>query len=259
MNVKLHNNQSPMGIRFCCISLEIVPRARWKWQDSATVQKARAGSDYTASLTKGIILPSTTLHYFSSTQQQMQKKTTPLTCSAWNLKQQDKLQRNLTCQYRSTLQSCFVAHNKSRTKNWVVPHYSYSFLGVGGPAEGCWSSLSTRGYVGLEWSWIRWSSYRTLEKILHPEHGWSQAAKRSGCSTKPVSAQWASGEYSQWSCLGLGSPARRRDLGSMILMGGFQLTIFQFYQSEQLSTKANRFNRNIPILSCCSSCIIFAS
>lgn len=56
MSVKLHNNQSPMGIRFCCISLEIILRARWKRQDSATVYKSRAHSD-SACLAKGIILP----------------------------------------------------------------------------------------------------------------------------------------------------------------------------------------------------------
>lgn len=184
---------------------------------------------------------------YPTTNAKKKKKTTPMTCSARNLKQQDRQQRNFKCQYRSTLQSCFGAaillqwHTikaELKTEWFLIPVTASWWWGAsrGVLIFSFW--WSTRGYMELEWSCIRGSSYMTLEKILHPEHGWSQAAKRSGCSTKPVSAQWASGEYSQWSCLGLGSPARSKDLGSMILMGGFQLTTFQFYQSEQLSNKS---------------------
>lgn len=141
MRVKLHNNQSPMRIRFCCISLEIVSRARRKWQDSATVHKAKAGSDYTASLTRAIILSSTTLHSFSSTQQQMQKS--PPDEQYMELETAGKAAVKFGTSVQDYTEVLFwdchsttVAHSKSRTQSWVVPHCSYSFLVVGGQQRG---------------------------------------------------------------------------------------------------------------------------
>lgn len=141
MGVKLHNNQSPMGIRFCCISLEIISRARWKWLGSATVHKARAGSDYTASLTKAVIPPSTTLCSFSPTQQQMQKTPTDVQYMEFERAWQAAVKFEMSVQdYTEVLlwdrHATAVAHSKSRTKGWVVPHWSYSFLVAGGQQRG---------------------------------------------------------------------------------------------------------------------------
>ena len=65
------------------------------------------------------------------------------------------------------------------------------------------------------------------EKVLHRVGGRSleQAPQGSGHDTKPVRVQGASRQRSQSYGLVLGSPARSRELDSMILMGPLQLKI----------------------------------
>jgi len=55
---------------------------------------------------------------------------------------------------------------------------------------------------------------------------WNRLPGSSGHGTKPVRLQGASGQCSSSYGLVLGSPARNRELDSMILLGPFQLEIF---------------------------------
>lgn len=174
MGVKLCNNQSPVGIRFCCISLESISRARWKLQDSATVQKARE-SDHTASLTKDIILPSNTLHSFSSTQQQMQKNPPP---NMQNMEFETAGQAAVTFErsvqgYTEVLlwdcHSAVEAHSKSRTKGWVVL-FAVTTSWCWGPAEECWSLTGDQQEDTWKWNEAPSGEAQTghQEKMLHP-------------------------------------------------------------------------------------------
>lgn len=43
----------------------------------------------------------------------------------------------------------------------------------------------------------------------------------------------------------LGSPARSRELGTVILMGPFHLEIFCSYDSKELPTTSNLFNKKV--------------
>lgn len=165
-----------MGIRFCCIALEIVSRARWKWQDSATVHKARAGSDYTARLIKRIILPSTALHSFSSTPKKCKKTPTDTQYMEFERAGQAAVTFEMSVQENTEVllwdcHSTTVAHNKSRIKGWVVPHCSYSCeLQLAGPSRGMLISFwwSARGHMDMEWSCISGSSDWTLREDPSP-------------------------------------------------------------------------------------------
>lgn len=171
MGVKLHNNQSPMGIRFCCISLEIISRARWKRQDSATVHKARAGSDYTASQAHPQ-LPCVLFHLPNN-----KCKKLPLTCSTWNLKQHDRQQWNLKCQYKTTLKSCFetamllqwhTVKAELKAEWFLIEVTASSWQGAsrGVLIFSFW--WPARGHMEMEWSYIRGSSDWTIGEDPSP-------------------------------------------------------------------------------------------